>query len=54
MPDKLYESDPKQDLNDLYRLGPGKYTVEITYDDRQPPTPLSTTSAAVAFDVDDQ
>jgi hypothetical protein len=50
-PNDVFQNDIRPDLSDLYQLGPGRYTVEITYDDRQSPTPLSVTSAAVAFDV---
>lgn len=50
-PSKSYQSDLNLNLNDLYRLEPGIYKVEITYDDQQPPTPLRVTSPAVPFEI---
>jgi hypothetical protein len=39
------------DLNRLYRLAPGRYSVQVTYHDEQGPTPLKLTTGAVAFTV---
>lgn len=39
------------DINKLYDLAPGKYRLEVTYDDEQGPTPLRITSNPVKFEV---
>ena len=39
------------DLSKLYRLPPGRYKVQLTYDDRQPPTPIMVESGFVTFDA---
>jgi len=45
-------NDPTQvNLADLYRLTPGSYKVVVTYDDRQPPSPLRLTAEAVGFEI---
>jgi hypothetical protein len=37
------------DLATLFELGPGRYRVEVRYDDRQPPTPLALVSDSLSF-----
>jgi len=38
-------------LTTLYELGPGRYTLQVTYDDRHPPTPLTVAAKPVDFQV---
>jgi hypothetical protein len=38
-------------IYDLYRLSPGRYELEVTYDDESPPSPLRLTSRHVEFVV---
>ena len=51
-PGEVYPDLSEVDLSTLYeRLAVGRYTVEVTYDDAQPPTPLRAVSTPVAFEV---
>jgi hypothetical protein len=43
--------DGAADLADLYRLGPGAYTLVVSYDDRQGPTPTVAVATAIDFEV---
>ena len=44
-------SNGAADIAELYDLAPGKYRLEVTYDDEQEPTPLRITSNSVKFQV---
>lgn len=50
-PGEIYRDSIEVDLNRLYRLGPSHYTVEVTYEDDQGPTPLRVTSKAISFEI---
>jgi hypothetical protein len=48
---EIYKYGQSVDLANLYRLTPGRYSVKVTYDDRQPPTPLRVNSPTISFEV---
>jgi hypothetical protein len=51
-PREVYQDCSPLDLATLYEpLPPGRYTVEVTYEDRQPPTPSKATSDPASFEV---
>ncbi len=46
-----YSIAANANIAELYDLTPGKYRLEVTYDDEQGPTPLRITSSSVEFQV---
>ncbi|MBX6315012.1 MAG: hypothetical protein IRY99_19170 [Isosphaeraceae bacterium] len=48
---ETYREGLDLDVTRLYRLGPGRYHVQVTYHDIQGPTPLRVTSNAAAFEI---
>lgn len=38
-------------LDELFELGPGAFTVQVTYHDQQPPTPLKVVSPRQTFEI---
>lgn len=47
----VHQETTDLDLARLYRLGPGRYKVSVTYHDLQPPTPMLLTTAPLPFEI---
>ena len=50
-PGDVWKHEILPDLSALYHLSSGRYTVEVTYDERQRPDPIRVSSARIPFSV---
>lgn len=50
-PGETYPYNISLDIHDLYILRSGRYTVEVVYEDRQAPDPVSVTSPRLSFEI---